>query len=220
MIITIDGPVATGKSTIAKLVAEKLNFIYFDTGAMYRCFTWYVLHHHIDYNNPKLLLDALSTFTFDISLQDGIKHYTVGGVDVTKEIRSPQVTDHVSQVAALAEVRKKLVQWQRSYASNVDVVFEGRDLGSVVFPQADIKIFLTGSDEVRAKRRYDEFCIKFPDQAAAMTLEKVLVDLRKRDHTDSTREHSPLIVPQGAVVIDTSNLSIDEVVQAILRLVQ
>lgn len=220
MIITIDGPVATGKSTIAKLVAEKLHFIYFDTGAMYRCFTWYVLHHNLDYCNPDVLKTALDTFTFKIGADGPYKRYLVDGIDVTKEIRSHQVTDAVSAVAAIPEVRNKLVHWQRTFAQNTDVVFEGRDLGSIVFPQADLKIFLTGSDTVRALRRYQEIVQKYPDQARGLTEERVLDDLRKRDHMDSTRAHSPLIVPQNAKVIDTSDLTIDQVVNTILGLMK
>lgn len=216
MIITIDGPVATGKSTIAKQVAEKLHFIYFDTGAMYRCFTWFVLHHHLNCNDREVLKKALNDFTFKITQEAGQKHYHVDGKDVTKEIRSKQVTEHVSIVAALPEVRHKLVFWQRSFSKNVDVVFEGRDLGSVVFPEADLKIFLTGSDQVRARRRFEEILSIYPEQAAGLSEDKVLEDLRKRDYLDSTRVHSPLVVPQNAKVVDTSDLTIEEVVNKIL----
>lgn len=217
MIITIDGPVATGKSTIAKLIAEKLHFIYFDTGAMYRCFTWYLLHHGIDYKTPENLKKALESFNFQIKQTDGVKRYFVDDKDITSDIRSQAITDSVSEVSAFLEVREKLVHWQRTFAEGEDVVFEGRDLGSVVFPKADLKIYLVGNDEIRAKRRFDEIQAKFPDFAHDLTVEKVLTDLRRRDLLDSTRKNSPLVVPENAKVIDTSDLSIDGVVEVILK---
>lgn len=217
MIITIDGPVATGKSTVAKRVADKLGFIHFDTGAMYRSFTAYVLKHRIAYQDAKLLENALRTFTFEIALQKGIKRYIVDKEDVTDLIRGDAVTKEVSHVAALKEVREHLVRWQREWAEKgANAVFEGRDLGSVVFPTAKLKIFLSGSDGVRAKRRYEEMIKKFPDQS--FSLHGTLEDLKERDRLDTTRAVSPLIKANNAIEIDTSDLTIDEVVDEIVKL--
>lgn len=216
MIITIDGPVATGKSTVAKRVAERLHFVYFDTGAMYRCFTLYLIRHAVSLTDQAALKKALEEFAFDIKLIDGEKHYFVDGQDVTKEIRSVEVTNLVADVAAIGSVRERLVKWQRSYAQAVDAVFEGRDLGSHVFPQAELKIFLTGRDEVRAMRRFKEYQARYPKEK--VTLEKVLKDLEERDRIDSTREHSPLKPAPDAKFVDTSDLSIEEVVNSIITL--
>jgi len=217
MIITVDGPVATGKSTVAKLVAEKLGFIHFDTGAMYRCLTAYVLKHHIDYKDPAELAKALNDFTFEITLKNGQKRYFVENQDVTDFIRSDAVNREVSHVSAIKAVREKLVSWQREWANKgKSSVFEGRDLGSVVFPKADLKIYLTGSDSVRSERRYKEMVAKFPDQT--FTLDRVLEDLKERDRLDMTREVSPLVKARDAIEIDTSHLSIDEVTDKIVAL--
>jgi len=219
MIITVDGPVATGKSTVARKVAEKLGFIHFDTGAMYRCLTVYLLKHKVNYSDPAALAEALKGFTFEISLVKGQKHYFVENVDVTDLIRSDNVNKEVSHVAAIKTVREKLVSWQREWGNKgKSSVFEGRDLGSVVFPKADLKIYLTGSDEVRSERRYKEMVGKFPDQT--FTLDQVLVDLKERDRLDMTRPVSPLVKARDAIEIDTSHLTADEVADEIVKLAQ
>ncbi len=219
MIITVDGPVATGKSTVAKRVAEKLGFIHFDTGAMYRCLTAYLLNNKIDYNDPIALAKALNDFTFEITLIKGQKHYFVEKEDVTNLIRSDAVNKEVSHVAAIKTVREKLVSWQRAWGNKgKSSVFEGRDLGSIVFPKADLKIYLSGSDEVRSKRRYNEMITKFPDQT--FTLDQVLVDLKERDRLDMTRTVSPLVKARDAVEIDTSNLTVEQVADQIVKLAE
>jgi cytidylate kinase len=217
MIITIDGPVATGKSTVAKKVAEKLGFIHFDTGAIYRCVTAFLLKHKVSYQNETILNQVLKDFSFEIVVKNGIKHYFVEGDDVTQFIRGEEVTKEVSHVAAIKQIREKLVTWQREWAKkDTNAVFEGRDLGSVVFPHAQLKIYLTGSDEVRARRRYEEMVHKFPEKT--FNLNGVLSDLKERDHLDMTRSISPLRKAPDAIEIDTSNLSVDEVVQEIVNL--
>ncbi|MCB1112866.1 MAG: (d)CMP kinase [Chlamydiales bacterium] len=212
MIITIDGPIATGKSSIAKKLAEQIGFIYFDTGAMYRSLTWGILNEGIDPDDKQAIIDYLERFHYNIKVKHGEKHYFVGDSDVTAAIRGPEVTQAVSQVSAVKEVREKLLEVQRRLAYNVNAVFEGRDMGSVVFPDADIKIFLTGRPEVRAKRRFDELVAKYPDQYRDLTLEQTLEDINRRDHYDSSRDVSPLIQPEDAFVIDTSDLAIGEIV--------
>ncbi len=213
MIITIDGPVATGKSIVAKKLAHSIGFIFFDTGAMYRTLTYGILKHGIDIHQVAQLQSFLDRFEMDINVVNRERFYFFEGEDVTQKIREKEVTLAVSEVSAITAVRDKLVAVQRELAVGVNAVFEGRDMGTVVFPHAELKIFLTGRDEVRAQRRYNELKAKYPD----LTLEKCLEDLNRRDSYDSTRENSPLCQAEDAYVIDTSDLSIDEVVMRILE---
>jgi CMP/dCMP kinase len=217
MIITIDGPVATGKSTVAKKLAEAIGYIFFDTGAMYRALTYGILEAGIDLNDSEQVEKFLRDFNLDIKIRHKERYYCVNGKDVTDQLRSEYVTSHVSKVSAIKAVRDKLVAIQRELAVGVNAVFEGRDMGTVVFPDAAFKVFLTGRPEVRAQRRYEEIVAKYPEQAQNLTLERCLEDLNKRDHFDSTRENSPLRQADDAYVVDTSDLSIDEVVFKILE---
>jgi CMP/dCMP kinase len=217
MIITIDGPIATGKSTIAKAVAKELGYIYFDTGAMYRCLTYGIIKNKINFQDPVELKKYLDPFRFDIKVKMGEKHYFVENEDVTDKIRQEQVTSLVSQTSAIKEVREKLVSLQKAFSQGVNAVFEGRDMGSVVFPEAQVKIFLAGNADVRAKRRFNELRTKFPAETENLTFEQVLADVNQRDHYDMTREISPLCQPKDACVIDTSNLSVSDIVLKILE---
>lgn len=217
MIITIDGPIATGKSSIAKKLAETLGYIYFDTGAMYRSLTYGIQKHQIDIHNESALKSFLDAFDFDIKIYKGEKRYIVEGEDVTLAIRRQEVTAFVSEVSALQLVRDKLVSMQRELAKGVNAIFEGRDMGSVVFPHAELKIFLTGRAEVRAKRRYQELLAKFPEESKNLTMETLMEEINKRDHYDSTRKIAPLIKPQDAFIVDTSDLSVEEIVFKILE---
>lgn len=212
MIITIDGPIATGKSTIAKALAREVGFIYFDTGAMYRCLTYAILKHHINVDDPEQLAKFLKDFKFEVKVKLSEKHYFVEQENVTNKIRSAEVTNHVSKVSAIKAVREKLVALQRQLAVGVNAVFEGRDMGTVVFPDAHVKVFLTGRPDVRAKRRYDELKSKFPDDTKDLTLAQTLKEINDRDAYDMTREISPLRQADNALVIDTSDLSIKEIV--------
>ncbi len=218
MIITIDGPIATGKSSIAKKLAERLGFIHFDTGAMYRCLTYALLKQNVNYHELSDLQKFLDHFNFDIQLENGEKRYLVDKEDVTYHIRGQQVTEKVSEVSAIKEVRIKLVTLQQKWAQNVDAVFEGRDLGTDVFPNADLKIFLTGQTEIRAKRRFDELRAKFPKETEALSLEQTIEDINRRDIYDSTRKISPLRQAEDAFVVDTTELSIDQIVEKIILL--
>jgi CMP/dCMP kinase len=217
MIITIDGPIATGKSTIAKKLAERIGYIYFDTGAMYRCVTYALIARNIDFNDPKELAKFLKTFKFEISIFHGEKRYSVEGEDVSQKIRGEAVTSLVSEVSANKEVREKLVALQRDWAMGVNAVFEGRDIGTVVFPKAELKIFLTGRMDVRAKRRYDELRAKFPKETENLTLEQTSEEIMRRDTYDSTREISPLRQADDAYVVDTSDLTPEEIVDQIIE---
>lgn len=217
MIITIDGPIATGKSTIAKKLAQEIGFIYFDTGAMYRCLCYGVIKHKVNVDSLEELIAFLGHFKFEIKIKRGDRHYIVDNEDVTDLIRGHEVTALVSKVSALKQVREKLVAMQREHSVGVNAVFEGRDMGTVVFPNAQIKIFLTGRPEVRAKRRFDELRQKFPKDTENLTLEQALDDINRRDNFDMTRENSPLRQAPDALVIDTSDLTIDEIVFKILE---
>jgi len=216
MIITIDGPIATGKSTIAKKLAHDIGFIYLDTGAMYRGLTYGLLNKKIDLDDKQAIKLYLKKFNFDIKVKHGQRRYYVGKKDVTDAIRSSEVTSNVSKIAALDFVRTKLVARQKEMSAGVNAVVEGRDMGTFVFPDADLKIFLTGNAEVRAKRRFDEQKEKYPEEFANTTLEETIESINKRDHYDTTREISPLKQADDAHVVDTSELTIDEVVSCIL----
>lgn len=217
MIITIDGPIATGKSSIAKKLAAEIGFIFFDTGAMYRCLTYGILKHNINIDDPAALAEFLKDFRFDIKIKRGERLYYVEDEDITLKIRGPEVTAAVSKVSAIPAVREKLVALQREMAVGVNAVFEGRDMGTVVFPNAQLKIFLTGRPEVRAVRRFSELRAKFPNETQDLTLEKVIEDITARDNYDTQREISPLRQADDACVIDTSDMTIDEIILKILE---
>ena len=216
MIIAIDGPAGTGKSTVAKSLAKRLNFFYFDTGAMYRAFSLLCLNHAIDIDNEEQVKKLLDNFNYDIKDLNGEKHYFLNKEDVTQSIRTPEVTSIVSKIASYPFLREELVKIQRKFGEKEDAVFEGRDMGTVVFPNAEVKIFLTANPEVRAERRYKEFQEKFPEKSSTLSLNQILEDIQKRDHTDATREVSPLKQASDAHLIDTSQISANEVVDCII----
>lgn len=217
MIITIDGPVATGKSSVARKLAESIGFIFFDTGAMYRTLTYGILKHKIDINNQQQLDEFLNNFEMDIKVHHRERRYYFEGEDVSNKIRGEEVTSAVSKVSANKTVRDKLVAIQRQLSEGVNAVFEGRDMGTVVFPDANLKIFLTGRDDIRAKRRCEELRAKYPEEMKNLTMDKCLEEICQRDKYDSTREHAPLTQAKDAFVIDTSDLSVEEVVYKILE---
>lgn len=217
MIITIDGSVGTGKSSIAKALSAEIGYIYFDTGAMYRCVTYGLIKHNVNLDDLNQIEEYLRDFQFDVKIKHGERRYFVENEDVTEKIRKDEVTSKVSKTSAIKIVREKLLIIQREWANGVNAIFEGRDMGTVVFPQAEVKIFLIGRPEVRAKRRFDELRAKFPDDFKNLTLEKVLEDINRRDDYDTTRELSPLKQAEDALVIDTSDLTIDEIVFKILE---
>lgn len=220
MIITIDGPSGTGKTTVARTVAEKIGFVYFDTGAMYRALTWLVLQKNVDVSNPLEIEALLPLFDFRIQDQKGAKKYFIGDTDVTEIIRSRPITANVSKVAAQKEVRSSLLHIQHHFAKHQNVVFEGRDLGTVVFPDAEIKIYLNADPEVRAERRLQEMLQKNPDEVRHLDRDQMMQEIMRRDEYDSTREVAPLRCPVDAYQIDTSQLTIDQVVDAIVAFVQ
>ena len=205
MIIAIDGPAATGKSTSAKLVAQKLGFTYLDTGAMYRCVTLLTLRNNVKINSNDHLDSLLKRFQLDIKNNEDEYIFYLNGEDVSKEIRRSNVTKNVSAVSALSIVRKTLVKIQREIAEDQNCVVEGRDIGTVVFPNADVKFFLVADPIVRAKRRQLDLKILGEEK----TIDALAKEICDRDRYDSQREVSPLSMAIDAIEIDTTNMSID-----------
>lgn len=212
--IAIDGPAGAGKSTIARLVADALGFIYVDTGAMYRAVTWRILQEGLDATRLKECIQLAGRI--DIRLKPGEQGQLVyvDGEDVTGLIRSAEVTGNVSQVASIAEIRRLLTAKQKGMAESRGVVMDGRDIGSHVLPDAEVKIFLTASVRIRAERRFKEIHHLQPD----MTLERLEQDIAQRDRMDEQREAAPLIQAPDAVLLDTTELTIPQVVDRILEL--
>ncbi len=212
-IVAIDGPAGSGKSTSAKLVAQRLNFLYIDTGAMYRAITFLAIKNNILNDHEEITMLANSC-EMKMEFIEGNTKIQVDGVDLTSEIRSPEVNSHVSDISKIAGVREALVKKQREMASeNVGVVMEGRDIGTVVFPDADVKIYLTATIDERSHRRAKEFA----EQGKSIPVEEVRDNLVQRDKIDSTRAVSPLSKSQDAIEVDTSNTTIEEQVEIILR---
>lgn len=218
MIIAIDGPSGTGKTTIARKLAERLDFNYFDTGASYRAITVFFMDRKVNLDDLAEIEKHLKEFSFSFEFRGKEKHYFVGPKDVTTTIRSQEVTQYVSKVSALKPVREIVWKMQREAAKDKDAVFEGRDMGSVVFPKAEVKIFLTAAPEIRAERRLKE--IEGKEAFRGLDHEQMLEDIMRRDELDSTRELAPLKQAEDAHLIDTSHLSIDEVVEKILKFVK
>ena len=212
MIITIDGPAGTGKSTVAKLLAEKLGFVYLDTGAMYRAVTLYFLDNNINFDDEELIKSKMD----EINITFNKTGTLLNNVDVSTEIRSDRVNKNVSQVSALKAVRDKLTSLQRKCAVNTSLVCEGRDMGSVVFPNAEHKFFLSASVDVRAKRRYDEELQKGmqPD------FDEIKKSIQNRDNIDSNRDIAPLKKAEDAIEIDTSFLGIQDVLELLADYVE
>ena len=213
MIIAVDGPAGSGKSTIAKKLANQLGFRYLDSGAMYRAFTWKATSVNLNFNDKEGLCKLLDSTNIKMKCtEDGLKIF-VDGVDVTNEIRHPSITKNVHCIANLSFVREKMVELQRDFTRGEDVIAEGRDMGTVVFPDADKKIYLDADIKERAKRRYPELKT-FNDES---NLNNVIEDLRQRDHRDSTRKFAPLKKTHDALYLDTTNLKIEEVVNCLIK---
>ena len=221
MIVTLDGSAGTGKSTLAKRLARALGFSCFDTGAMYRSLAWKLLEEKIAFQEGPELDALLARFAFRVD--SSVPHaprFFVGDEEVTTEIRAPHISTYASRVAAFPSARKALVQIQRAFGAQGDVVFEGRDIGTIIFPSADVKFFLTARSDVRAKRRYEELLQKFPDLSLTLSAEQILEEIEQRDRQDINRSCAPLRKPEGAVEIDTSDHSIDEILSKMVRIVE
>ena len=212
MIIAIDGPSASGKSTTAKGVAERLGITHLNTGAMYRATTYGIIESGIDLNN----LQSIHEFLKNMALKfDSFNHIWINGKDVSKKIRTNKISSSVSAVSAVPAVRFKMVEIQRSIAKGKDCVLEGRDIGTVVFPNADFKFFLIADILVRAKRRLKDL-EKIGEES---TLNDLMSDIEKRDVLDSSRDVSPLVQAKDAIAINTSNLTINEQVEKIVQII-
>ena len=209
LIVAIDGPAGSGKSTIAKLLAKKYDLTYIDTGAMYRMITLYLLENNIDINDLKEVERVLNTVNLDMQ---GDKFY-LDNVDVSTKIREKRINDNVSKVASIKIVRSNLVDLQRKISNNKDVILDGRDVGTVIFPNAQVKIFLIASPEERARRRYNEFL----EKKTEITYDEVLKSIKERDHIDSTRDESPFVKDDDAIELDSTNLTIEDVINFISK---
>lgn len=215
MIIAIDGPAGSGKSTIARLIAKDKGLIYLDTGAMYRLVTLKALNKGILGNNDLNYLEEIKKLLDNLNIDIKENGFYLDNVDVSEEIRKPIVSENVSDVAAIREVREKMVDLQRKFSESKNVILDGRDIGTVVFPNADLKIFLVADARERAKRRYRELI----EKGENVEIEEIYENILKRDKIDSTRKESPLKKAKDAVEVDTTSKSIEEVKNEILRMV-
>ncbi|MGM0443664.1 MAG: (d)CMP kinase [Fibrobacterota bacterium] len=210
MVITIDGPAGSGKSSTARAVAGRLGFNHLDTGAMYRGVTLFCLEHGIPPQDGETMDSALQTAQLRFHTRDGENRLFLNGTDVSKNIRTARVSEQVSEYSALSSVRTALVQQQREIGAEGNLVCEGRDMGSVVFPEAPLKIYMDATVMERARRRMEQ--IPLPQRP---DMDSLIAEIQRRDSLDSSREISPLIRPEGALVIDTTNLSFAEQVEQI-----
>jgi len=215
LIIAIDGPAGSGKSTIAKFLAEKLKLLYIDTGAMYRAVTLNVLNNRIDPSNTEQVSEIAANSRIGLKRNNNGLIVMLNDKDVTEQIRSKEVNAAVSDIAKIKEVRKIMVKQQQMLGKGGGVILEGRDIGTVVFPDADFKFFLDAAPGERARRRYDEIKGKY-----AVTLTEIERNVSRRDNIDSNREAGPLKQAADAVYIDTTDLTIEEVVERILKIIR
>ncbi len=213
VVVAIDGPAAAGKSTISKLVAKRLGYTYIDTGAMYRAFTSYVLDKGVDPENEEECVKLIPEVDIEL-FPDG--KVMCSGKDVTRVIREPKVSGNVSYIASYKDIRLALVELQRKLANKVSVVMDGRDIGTYVLPNADVKIFMVASVEERARRRFKEN----QEKGIPCTFEDIVADVEKRDRIDSSRAFAPLKPAEDSVHLDTSKLSIEEVTNEVLRIIK
>ena len=214
--IAIDGPAGAGKSSISKVVANELGYLYIDTGAMYRGVTWAVLDSHVDVNNQKDVESLLPSLDLSLEPTANACKVFVKGQDVTDLIRQQQINENVSTIASYKGVREYLVERQQAMAAVGGVILDGRDIGSVVLPKAELKIYLTASVDARAKRRW----LEVQGTSNEQSLEDIKKNVESRDEMDKNRDESPLVCVEDAIVVDSSNMTFDETVEHILHLVQ
>ncbi|MBE5945781.1 MAG: (d)CMP kinase [Lachnospiraceae bacterium] len=214
MNIAIDGPAGAGKSTIAKLVAKELGFLYVDTGAMYRSIALYFIENNVSLDDEDAIDNACDNINIEIKYEDGVQQVYLNGKNVSLEIRQEQVGNMASKVAAKKAVRDKLLSLQRDIAADNNVIMDGRDIGTFVLPNAEIKIYLTASVKTRAKRRYDELVSK----GESPDINKIEADIEQRDYQDMNREIAPLKQADDAIFLDTSDMNIEQVVAYICNL--
>jgi cytidylate kinase len=220
LVIAIDGPAAVGKSTMGKLIAREFGLLYIDTGAIYRAITWKVLNNNINVYDEDTISKLVSNtyITIEEKNRYSLKGYYrifVDGKDVTEEIRNPGIDQNVSHIAKLPKIRRQLIYLQRKLAEKGDIVMEGRDIGSVILPKADIKLYFTASEEERIKRRYKELI----DQGYNIDYREVKKQIVQRDEIDRKRKYAPLIKAKDAILIDSTEKSIEEVKDKILKII-
>lgn len=214
--IAIDGPAGAGKSTIAKLLAEKMNYIYVDTGAMYRAMAVYFSQNHVNPEDEREINAAVLNVDITIGYIDGVQQVILNGDNITSLLRTEETGKMASKISKYASVRTKLVDLQRRLAARANVIMDGRDIGTTVLPDAFVKIYLTASSDARARRRFDELTAK----GASCDFDEIRTDIEKRDAQDMNREISPLRQAEDAVLVDTSELSIGEVVDTITEMIE
>lgn len=212
--IAVDGPAGAGKSTIAKAVAKKMNLVYVDTGAMYRAMALFMIREGISVSDTAKVIEKCELADITIRYEDGVQVVLLNGENVNAYLRTEEVGNAASAVSVIPEVRKKLVELQKALAANTDCIMDGRDIGTCVLPNAQVKIYLTADSYVRAQRRYDELVAK----GIACDIEEIHKDIQERDYRDMHRAASPLRQAEDAVLLDTSNLSIDEVIAKMIAL--
>ena len=212
--VAIDGPAGAGKSTIAKRIARRLGYIYVDTGAMYRAMAYYLIQNQVDAADQEAIAAACQHADISICYQDGEQVVLLNGENVNAYLRTESVGNMASVSSVVPEVRKKLVELQQKLARETDVVMDGRDIGTVVLPDADVKVYLTASVETRAKRRF----LELQEKGEPADLAKIAADIEDRDYRDMHRDISPLRQAEDATLVDSSNMTIDQVVERILEL--
>ncbi len=214
--VAIDGPAGAGKSTIARAAAEQLGFVYVDTGALYRTIGLAAHRRGIEGTDSARIIQMLPEISVDLAYQDGVQHVLLDGEDVSACIRTPQISVYASQVSSMPEVRAYLLDLQRQMAQKSSVIMDGRDIGTVILPQAKVKIFLTASPEARAERR----CAELREKGETVTVEEVLADMQVRDQKDASRAVAPLKQAEDAVLVDTSALTLEQSIAAVLQVIR
>lgn len=214
--VAIDGPVGAGKSTIARAAAARLGFIYVDTGALYRSVGLFCHRRGVDMTKPADIAAQLGEISLKICIVDSVQHILLNGEDVSEAIRLPEISMAASAVSPVPQVRAALLDMQKGFAESNNVIMDGRDIGTVVLPNANVKIFLTASPEIRARRRYDELTAK----GQKVSYEDVLSDLKQRDYNDSHRAVSPLRAAEDAVIADTSELDFEQSVELVCGIIE
>ena len=214
--VAIDGPSGAGKSTVARAVAARMGYVYVDTGAMYRAIGLAVYRRGITGEDTAGIIASLPTVDISLAYQDGMQPVLLNGEDVSEAIRTPEIAQYASKVSAVPEVRRFLLDVQRDMAKNSNILMDGRDIGTVILPDAPVKIFLTASAKTRAERRYREL----KEKGQQVTLEGVLADIQARDRQDTTRAVAPLRQADDAVLLDTSALDLEQSIAAVLRIIR
>lgn len=215
-IVAVDGTAGSGKGTITKIIADKLNLISIDTGAMYRCVALECINKNIDYTEIEKIKEVLKDINIELKKENNSQVVILNGKDVTREIRTPEVDNVVAKFAAIKEVRDKITPIQRKMGQDANIIMEGRDIGTVVFPNADVKVFLDCSVEERARRRYNQDL----EKGIKTTYEEVLESIKERHRLETEREIAPLVQAPDAVYIDSTKMTIDEEAEAVIKIIE